>query len=105
MPKIELLHIDCMSYMATLPDKAFELAIVDPPYGINYKSNFSKYSEHVTKEGLENDDDTAIVIFDKVCEVLNRKTKADSHLYFFIDWKNLVLDLKLFHFFQKKHTI
>jgi len=24
-----------MDYMATLPDKAFELAIVDPPYGIN----------------------------------------------------------------------
>lgn len=32
---IELLNIDCMSYMATLPDKAFDLAIVDPPYGIN----------------------------------------------------------------------
>lgn len=32
---IELLHTDCMEYMATLPDKAFELAIVDPPYGIN----------------------------------------------------------------------
>jgi site-specific DNA-methyltransferase (adenine-specific) len=31
---IELLHIDCMEYMATLPDKAFELAIVDVPYGI-----------------------------------------------------------------------
>ena len=31
---IELLHIDCMAYMATLPDKAFNLAIVDPPYGI-----------------------------------------------------------------------
>ena len=31
---IELLHIDCMEYMKTLPDKAFELAIVDPPYGI-----------------------------------------------------------------------
>ena len=25
---------DCMDYMATLPDKAFDLAIVDPPYGI-----------------------------------------------------------------------
>ena len=24
-----------MEYMATLPDKAFDLAIVDPPYGIN----------------------------------------------------------------------
>ena len=31
---IELLNIDCMDYMATLPDKAFDLAIVDPPYGI-----------------------------------------------------------------------
>ena len=31
---IELLNIDCMAYMATLPDKAFDLAIVDPPYGI-----------------------------------------------------------------------
>ncbi len=39
MPKIELLHIDCMSYMATLPDKAFELAIVDPPYGIGISGN------------------------------------------------------------------
>lgn len=34
MPKIELLNCDCMEYMATLPDKAFDLAIVDPPYGI-----------------------------------------------------------------------
>jgi hypothetical protein len=24
---------DCMDYMKTLPDKAFDLAIVDPPYG------------------------------------------------------------------------
>jgi site-specific DNA-methyltransferase (adenine-specific) len=31
---IELLNIDCMEYMATLPDKAFDLAIVDPPYGL-----------------------------------------------------------------------
>ena len=31
---VELLNIDCMEYMATLKDKAFELAIVDPPYGI-----------------------------------------------------------------------
>lgn len=31
---ITLLNIDCMEYMATLPDKAFDLAIVDPPYGI-----------------------------------------------------------------------
>jgi len=31
---VELLNQDCMIYMSSLPDKAFELAIVDPPYGI-----------------------------------------------------------------------
>lgn len=30
---IELLNCDCMEYMKGLPDKAFDLAIVDPPYG------------------------------------------------------------------------
>ena len=30
---IELLNCDCMEYMRTLPDNAFDLAICDPPYG------------------------------------------------------------------------
>lgn len=29
------LNVDCMEYMRTLPDNAFDLAVVDPPYGIN----------------------------------------------------------------------
>lgn len=36
------LNIDCMEYMATLPDKAFDLAIVDPPYGININMNMGR---------------------------------------------------------------
>ena len=35
MGMIELLHTDCMEYMRGLPDKAYDLAIVDPPYGIS----------------------------------------------------------------------
>ena len=31
---IELINGDCMDYMRGLPDKCFDLAIVDPPYGI-----------------------------------------------------------------------
>lgn len=27
------INTDCMEYMKTLPDKAFDLAVVDPPYG------------------------------------------------------------------------
>ena len=34
----ELFNIDCMEYMATQPDNAFDLAIVDPPYGIGVTS-------------------------------------------------------------------
>jgi site-specific DNA-methyltransferase (adenine-specific) len=36
---IELINTDCMLYMAGLPDKAFDLAIVDPPYGIGVDGN------------------------------------------------------------------
>lgn len=32
---INILNIDCMEYMRGLPDNAFDLAIVDPPYGIS----------------------------------------------------------------------
>lgn len=36
---IELLNVDCMEYMAAQPDNAFDLAIVDPPYGIKADSH------------------------------------------------------------------
>ncbi len=41
-PEITLLNVDCMSYMATLPDKAFDLAVVDPPYGLNITKIWGK---------------------------------------------------------------
>jgi site-specific DNA-methyltransferase (adenine-specific) len=51
---IELLNIDCMEYMAGLPDKAFDLAIVDPPYGIGaggigFKNGSSKSEKNYFK--------------------------------------------------------
>lgn len=33
MPSSIALNCDCMEYMKSLPDKAFDLAVVDPPYG------------------------------------------------------------------------
>ena len=46
---IELLNIDCMEYMATLPDKAFDLAVVDPQFGIG----IGRSPRLVTDKGLE----------------------------------------------------
>lgn len=43
--KIELLNMDCMEYMRGCEDNEFDLAIVDPPYGIgnpNHEANTSK---------------------------------------------------------------
>ena len=42
-PKIELLVTDCMDYMKECDDGQFDLAIVDPPYGINiHKMSFTQ---------------------------------------------------------------
>lgn len=46
---IELLHTDCMTYMATLPDKAFDLAIVDPPYGFGVNMNMGRRAGRAKK--------------------------------------------------------
>jgi site-specific DNA-methyltransferase (adenine-specific) len=46
---IELRHQCCMEYMATVPDKAFDLAIVDPPYGIG---NWVQISGNVRGEAV-----------------------------------------------------
>lgn len=35
MPKSEVFNMDCMEGMKQYPDKHFDLAIVDPPYGID----------------------------------------------------------------------
>ena len=39
LPFLSLFHADCMEIMKQYPDKYFDLAIVDPPYGIGVSSN------------------------------------------------------------------
>lgn len=45
-------NMDCMTGMKQFPDKFFDLAIVDPPYGINADlfNNGSGYKDHSQKE-------------------------------------------------------
>ncbi len=39
---IELLNMDCMDYLRECDDNAFQLAIVDPPYGIKNKCTLDR---------------------------------------------------------------
>lgn len=47
----ETYNMDCMEYMRSLPDKAFDLLIADPPYGCGFTEGggcqgwFSKYHQ------------------------------------------------------------
>lgn len=38
----ELVNMDCMEYMRQFPDKFFDLACVDPPYGIGVNHNMGR---------------------------------------------------------------
>lgn len=49
---IELFNIDCMKYMPTLPDKAFDLAIVDPPYYDGPPNKRGYYGPKVSSSGV-----------------------------------------------------
>jgi site-specific DNA-methyltransferase (adenine-specific) len=77
--KLELNRIyqrECIEGMRMIPDKSVDLVTTDPPYGIEYKSNWSdKFKE------ISNDNSTEWLpdFFNQ----LNRVTKQDSHLYCF----------------------
>lgn len=47
----EMRNVDCMEYMSGLPDKAFELAVCDPPYGVGMDGNKNwSGSRHAIKQ-------------------------------------------------------
>ena len=51
-PVSEIHNCDCMEFMRTIPDKFFDLAVVDPPYGIDKAftpcSRITKYGQTTT---------------------------------------------------------
>ena len=48
--KIEITNEDCMELLKRTPDKFYDLAICDPPYGLE---RFKKGGSHVNKHGSE----------------------------------------------------
>ena len=42
MKKFELWHGDCLELMKNIPDGYVDLVLTDPPYGIDFQSNFRK---------------------------------------------------------------
>ncbi len=56
-------NVDCMEYMRTLQDKAFDLAVVDPPYGIGIdgqKLSINKNPKHTIADRIRSMTDTEL---------------------------------------------
>lgn len=51
--KLEITNEDCMELMKRYPDKYFELAIVDPPYGIGIAEHFAEEKHSNTKSMMK----------------------------------------------------
>lgn len=81
-----ILNGDSLEILKTLDDGSIDVVITDPPYGVNYISNASKYDNTITKRGLLNDGIEAFELLDKTCKILQNKTADNSHLYFFCSW-------------------
>lgn len=110
--EIELNRIyqrDCIEGMRLLPDNSVDLVVTDPPYGINYYSNWSKSDEYRQKvkavNGIQNDKDNTDFLSDVLQETY-RTMKEDSHLYWFTRWDKIHEQLPIIsQNFKVKNTL
>lgn len=67
-------NVDCMEYMATLPDKAFELAVVDPPYGLKrFRHGGSVINKYGDKNGKWNNEKPQKEYFEELFRVSKKQ--------------------------------
>jgi len=79
----QALHIDCMELMKALPDKCFELAIVDPPYGIGnfIPSNISRKGKKASEKVTWNDETPSDEYFRQLMRVSKEQIIWGANYY------------------------
>jgi site-specific DNA-methyltransferase (adenine-specific) len=86
---------DCIDGMRMIPDGSIDLAIVDPPYGIDFSSNHRKTSVLKTTDGIANDGTDNTDFLSVVIDELQRVLKPNSHIYWFTRWDRIYLQQPL----------
>ncbi len=74
---------DCLKEISKLQDNSIDCVIIDPPYGINYQSNYKEEKHNKIKY----DDEEAFKLLDKSLQLVKPKLKKNSHIYIFTSWK------------------
>ena len=72
-----------------LDDESIDCVITDPPYGIDYVSNYRVVENCVDRPVCNDTPEAAFSLWERTCDVISRKMKPDSHLYVFTSWKVL----------------
>ena len=78
MKPIELWHGDCLELMKNIPDGSVDLVLTDPPYGIDFQSNFRKNKFNK----IEND----IAVNAEFLDECKRVLKDTGAIYCFTRW-------------------
>jgi len=81
--EINLFEGDCLKQLDNVKDDSVACLIIDPPYGIDYQSNF-KLAKH---DKINEDTKEAFELLDKSLSKVKPKMLKDSHVYIFTTWK------------------
>ncbi len=96
----KIINIDWRIGTKEIENKSVDLVLTDPPYGIDFQSNFRR-----TKHKKIHNDNT-LEWLDEWCKELKRVTKEDAHLYIFCSWHNVEVFKKgLQEFFKIKNIL
>ena len=72
---------DCLEGMKRIPDESVDLVVTDPPYLINYQTNYRKNKEHRFNETILNDNNPDVISeYIKGC---HRIMKENTAMYMF----------------------
>lgn len=99
---------DCLLIMQKMinKNKKVDCIIVDPPYGINHKSNRRKNkNDMTTRKGILNDVDNEDLL-EKSIELSYKLLKDKSHIYWFTRWDMLDIHLPMLkRFYNVKNVL
>ena len=79
----QVLQGDCLELMKDIPDKSIDLVCIDPPYGMDFCSNYRK----IKYNKIAND--TSLVWIDDCVSEMHRVLKENTHSYVFCSFHNV----------------
>ena len=82
MSNFDLYQGDCLEVMKGIPDGSVDMVLTDPPYGMNYQSNWRTATDKFRKI----EQDKSLDWIDGFSDELHRLMKPDTAGYVFCSW-------------------